>query len=836
MAKLIRRIAYFARRRKLEAELAEEMEFHLAMTGRSAMGNTTLAAEDARAVWIWPWIESFLRDLAYGWRTMLRQPGFTLVALLALGSAIGINTSLFTVFNGLALKPWPVRDPARVVTIGEHYSIAQYRYLAENTHALSGAIAMRRCGDVKYQGRPIGCSAVSGNYFGVLGVEMQLGRGFRQNEDRADATQAVAVISHALWRNRLGEDPDVVGKNIRLDDIPFTVVGVASREFLGTPTGDIWIPLPALLTLRPNDPSMRQMLTSPRFCCSQIAGRLAPGVTREQASAEMELLLNQFGRQFAIDNAKVEVRDTRWLSAASMRDKTGYAIVALGLLFVAVTLVLLLACANVGNLLLARAAARRQEIAVRLSLGGSRMRLIRQLLVESLALALSAAAAGFAIAWVLPGIVVSRLEPSSVGRLRPDASVLAYTMLIAVAACIAFGLAPALHATRGNLADALRQESRLPGLRLSLRNVLLSVQVAVSVVLLTGAGLLVRGIQRTEAMDPGFVIKGISVVSLDLPASDYAGPRTKAFAQQLQAQLEGAGSGLAFCELAPLANSHRQISFRLPGEDAQTGHSTEFNEVGPGYFELLGIPLLSGRMFIQADSGGKVAIVNEAMARCYWPGENPVGKTIFVGVPRQIVGLVKDASTQGLGPAEPLLYEPFSGRVVPHILVRGGGPSERVSTVAKQLEPRVEVRVAPLTESLDRAIEPSVIGAEVAGGLGVLALVLASIGLSGVFAYMVRQRTREIGIRMALGARPWDAVRLVLASNLRGLVGGLLLGLVGAAGASKVLAHQFSSVTALDSLAYAGVILLLGAAAITATAAPARRAARVDPSIALRWE
>ena len=510
---------------------------------------------------------------------------------------------------------------------------------------------------------------------------MQLGRGFRHDEDRGDAPEAVVVISHAVWRNRLGEDPDIVGKNLRLDDIPFTVVGVTSREFLGTPTGDIWIPLPALLPLRPNDPSIRRMLTSPRYCCSQIAGRLAQGVTREQARAEMELLLNQFGPQFGIGNAKVEVTDTRWLSAASMRDKTGYALVALGLLFVAVTLVLLLACANVGNLLLARAAARRQEIAVRLSLGGSRMRLVRQLLVESLALALSAAAVGFAIAWVLPGIVVSRLEPASVGHLRPDASVLVYTMLLAVAACVAFGLAPALHATRGNLADALRQEARLPGVRLSLRNVLLSVQVAVSVVLLTGAGLLVRGIQRTEAMDPGFVIKGISVVSLDLPASEYAGPRTTAFARQLQAQLEGAGSGLGICEIAPLANSHRQTSFRLPGEDAQTGHWVQLLGVTSGYFDVLGIPLLAGRMFIQADTTGQVAIVNEAMARRYWPGENPVGKTIFVGVPQQIVGLVKDASTQGLGPVEPLLYEPFTGRVVPHILDArrraGGGASQR---------------------------------------------------------------------------------------------------------------------------------------------------------------
>ena len=834
MGKLWRRAQYWIRRSRMDAELAEEMEFHTALAGKRAMGGSAAALEDARGVWIWPWLESLWRDLAYGARNLSRQPGFTLVALAALAGAIGINTSLFTVFNALALRPWPVRDPSRVVTLGDDFSVAEARYLAEHSRSFSGVAAMGRF-DARLQGRRLAAIPVTGNYFTMLDVEMQMGRGFRADEDRADAPQAVAVMSHALWRNRFGEDAAIIGKRISLDDIAFLVVGVAPREFLGTPNGDLWIPLPAVLLLRPNVPDLQRMLTSPNYCCSEVAARLAPGVTREQARAEAELLLNQFRPQFGLKKIQLQLHNTRWLSTVSSHDKTAEGLAIVGLVFFAVTLVLLLACANVGNLLLARAAARRQEIAVRLSLGGGRMRLVRQLLMESLVLALAASAIGLALAAVLPAALVRRVEPSSAGSVRPDVSVLLYTLALAVVACIAFGLAPALHATRGNLADALRQETRIPVLRLSLRGVLLSVQVAVSVVLLAAAGLLVRAVQRTERMDPGFATDGISVVALDLPASEYAGPRTASFAKQLQAHLDGPGVGL--CDLPPLSNSHRITSFRLPGEDEQRGRMIDFHEVSAGYFDVLGIRMLAGRNFVNGDAARQAVIVNEAMARRYFAGENPVGKSILSPAPREIVGVVKNASTQGLGPPEPVLYFPFRGQAVPQILVRGGVPAtESVKAAAMQLEPRVEVRVAPLVENFDRAKEPAEIGAAVAGGIGILALLLASVGMSGVFAYVVRQRTREIGIRMALGARPGDAVRLVLGSNLRGLLIGLLIGIVGAVGASKILAHEFYSVTALDPVAYGGVVLLLAGAALAASAAPARKAARVDPLTALRWE
>ena len=497
-------------------------------------------------------------------------------------------------------------------------------------------------------------------------------------------------------------------------------------------------------------------------------------------------------------------------------------------------------CANVGNLLLARAAARRQEIAVRLSLGGSRGRLVRQLLVESLALALMASAIGWAIAMVLPDVVIARLSHSAAVRIAPDFSVLAYNVLMAVIACAVFGLAPALHATRGNIAEALKQESRLAGVRLSLRGALLAAQVAFSVVLLAAAGMLVRGVQKAGTLDLGFNINGVSVISVDLPANAYAGPRTGAFTRQLMTQLEAAPGGprLAFCDLAPLSNSNNMRPFRLPGEDQQSTRGVIFHTVTPAYFEVLGIPIVAGRNFTAGDAGRPVALVNETLARRYWPDENPVGKTVISDTPFQIVGIVGDALTQDLQPGIFILYLPMAGGAVPQMLVRGNGPAaaQRVAAVAKGLEPRVQVESKPLVENFRRAMEPGVAGAMLAGGLGILALLLAAIGMSGVFAYAVRQRTREIGIRMALGAKPADAVGLVLASSLRALAVGLAAGLAGAIAVSRLLGHTFFGVNPSDPVAYGGVLLVLLLTGVAASAAPARRAARVDPVKALRWE
>jgi predicted permease len=864
MGKLWRRLSYLFRRNRLEAELAEEIAYHRALTERDlggdgaaasrAMGNMTLAREDARAVWIGPWLQSIWQDLAYGFRNMRRQPGFTLVALAVLGTAIGLNTSLFTAFNAIALRPWAVKDPASVVNVSRliqfgaeqgranGFAIAEYRYLAERSKAFRGLLVMREGRPVQIGRQPYNLSYVSGNYFRVLDVAMERGRGFLPEEDRSGAPQAVVVMDYRTWQNRFGGDPAILGKTVRLDEIPFTVVGVTSRQFRGTQPGggtDFWTPMPALALLRPQDPSVMGFLTSPNHCCSDVAGRLAPGYTRQQAAAELEVLTRQFeGKSGTSRDTSIRITGTALADSPDRKREEVVPIV--GLLFLAITLVLLLACANVGNLLLARAAARRSEIAVRLALGGSRVRLIRQLLVESMALAGCAAAIGLAMAWTLPSYIVHRVTSDIGMELVPDLRVVVYTAALAVVSCLAFGLAPALHGTRGDIAGALKTGTPLAA-RLNLRGVLLGAQVAISVMLLAGAGLLVRGLGRAQHQDPGFRIENVTLVQIDLPARAYGGARTKAFAHQLQTDLESVQGLPAFGVTmdAPMARSRSWTNFNLTGEPPEKQRMVQFHEVTSGYFDVLGIPVVAGRNFVREDFGRTVAMVNETAAKANWPGQNPLGKTFDQGSKTwEVVGVAQDAYTTDLNAVQPTLYWPMSGSFdAPQVLVAGGAAAvQRIAGAVARIEPKAHVRSAPLADNFQDQLAPARYGAVLAGVLGILALALTSIGMSGVFAYVVRQRTREIGVRMALGAQPWQVVRLVLGSNFRALGAGLGVGLAGAAVLSRLLVHQLRQVQPADPAAYGAVFVLLLVAAAAATALPARRAARVDPVRALRWE
>jgi predicted permease len=836
----------------MDAELAEEMEFHRAMLARdgaapSALGNTTCAREEARAVWIWPWFESLWRDMAYTLRAMRREPGFAAVALFGLGLAIGVNTSLFTVFNGVALRPWTVHDPDRVVRISRvdraatmDFAIAEQKFLAGNSRTLSGVVAMRNGERVKSGERPLNATYVSANYFSVLGVPMAFGRGFVPAEDVTGAPEAVAVLSYTAWESAFGGDPAIVGRRVALDEVPFTIVGVTAPEFLGTfpLRNDVWVPLASKKLLRPGDPHVAAFLTNPDFCCTPIAGRLAPGVTRAQAESELTLLHNRFLDQHKLERKGVlKVGSTSWLGVLGRKKEP---VAVLSLLFLAVTLVLLLACANVGNLLLARAAARRREIAVRLSIGGSRWRIVRQLLVESAVLAAGAAAIGIGIACVLPSAIVRRLSDEQQFYLTPDGTVLAYTVAIAAVACVAFGLAPALHCTRGSASAALKGE--FGPSRLRLRTLLLGVQVAISVMLLTGAGMLVRGLQRTQNLDPGFDVNGATAFAIELPGRDQAPARLQTLSGQLMAELEQApdmpACGLVAFE--PLGNGTASTSFRLMSEPDSAQKRITFQEASGGYFRALGVPVVAGRNFTPQDAGRLVVILNESAAKRYWPGENPVGKTLYSNArAREIVGIVKDAHLSNLQDVQPTMFWPMSGSFgTPIVLARDRSPAgvERIAAVIRRLEPKAGIRVKPLAENFRRHIGPSRASAAIAAAMGMLALVLATIGMTGVFAFIVRQRTREIGVRMALGATPAGVIRLVLGSNLRVLVVGLLAGSLGAAAASFGLASVAPGVQSADPAAYAGVALLLAAAAAVAGAAPAKRATRIDPVRALRCE
>ena len=851
--KLFRRLQYILRRNRADSELAEEMEFHEAMLAaegadaRRAMGNNTISREDARAVWLAPWIESLGQDIQYALRGFARQPGFTLVAVLALSFAIGMNTSLFTVFNAVALRPWSVPDPGRVVrlyAVVKHppqgmdningFGYAQYRYLAGHTRSMSGLLIERGEGGLRLENRKARIETVSDSYFRVLGIGMYQGRGFLPGEDDAANPKAVAVLSFTTWQNRFGGDPNLIGGTVRVEELPFTIVGIAPADFGGTSPEhtDLWVPLSAMQLVTPADPVARSFETDPHFCCADVSGRLAPGVTREQARSELSLLFAEYQNSIHEESAGVVVAGTPLLQRPGRKTVQIYAV--FGIMFAAVILVLLLACANVGNLLLARAAARRREIAVRLSLGAGRDRIVRQLLTESLALASIAGAVGIAIAYLLPGPLFSRAVGETSLDLKPDLTVLLYTFSLAVLACIAFGLAPALHGTRGAVADALRQRWD-GGSRASLRSILLSAQVAISVVLLVGAGLLVRAIQHAHTIDTGFQVDGISSVTLEFPSSAYRAQRFSAFYQELSGALAGMPYG--FSTLEPLGNSRNFTSFSLPGAAQSQSQLILTNTVSAGYFDVLHIPILEGRNFQPSDATEPVILVNRAMASRYFPGQTAVGRSIVTGKTFRIVGVVRDSHTWALDSIDPAIYYPVNFGTTPRLLIPATPANlAAVEAAVKRLDSRVEVHAQSLSQILDRWLSMSRIGAVVAGMLGLLALTLASIGVSGVFAYAVQQRTQEIGIRMALGARPAQVTRVVFSWAARSLLAGMTVGLIGAFAGSRLLAQYLLGLSSLDPFAYLSAIFVLAAAGLAATWLPTRRAVRLNPVQALRQE
>jgi len=865
MPNLLRRIQYLFRRRSMEAELAEEMEFHRQMlagefcgnpkAAAQAWGNATLAREDARAVWLAPWIESLWRDFVYGLRGLWRERGFTATALGALSLAIGLNAGLFTVFNAIALRPWPVKDPSRVVNVvrvlrkgpmageGEGFGMAEWRYFTGHSKAFTGLLLMRNGEPVRAEAGNLHLTWVTGNYFSVLGIEMARGRGFLPEEDRPLAPEAVAVLNYETWQTRFGGDPQIVGKSVRLDDIPFTVVGVAGENFSAGSEPvhvDLWSPMSSRRVLRPHDTSVLPFLTDLHYCCSQMAGRLAPGYTRQQAAAEIQLLSRQLSPQGDIQDASVKTVGTEMLEALGPRNKSK-AVPLLAAMFLAMTLVLLLACANVGNLLLARAAARRREIAVRLSLGGSRARLVRQLLVESFTLALGAALAGLAIAWVAPGAILTRMIPDNGIALPTDWRVCVYTTGLAVLACLAFGLAPALQATREGIAGALKREAPLRFSRLPLRSLLLAAQVAISVVLLAGAGLMVRGLQSAQHRDPGFRLDGVTMATLDLPAAEYDGKRSQIFVSQLSGALAEPGlPPVALASQAPMDSSRSWTTARRSGDPSDRDRMFQIYQVSGAYFDVLGIPVLAGRTFNAADSSRHVLLLNEAAARLLWGAGKAVGQTVQSNENTwEVIGVVKDAYISSLSTVNPTIFWPMNGTFgVPELLIGDSSAAarERIAAMVHGLEPKGRTVFAPLRDNLRSQLEPARYAAMIAGVLGLLALGLATIGMSGVFAYMVRQRTREIGLRMALGARAGQVVWMVLTSHMRALAWGLAAGLAGAVVAARLLRSLINGVSPIDPPAYAGVFLMLMAAAAAASALPARRAARVDPVRALRWE
>jgi len=814
-------------------------------------------------------METLFRDIHYGVRSLLKRPGFTAIAVITLALGIGVNTSIFTLFYSLALRPLPVKDAGEIVNVYQTFegqsfrrvegnmallSYPEYLSYRDKTRAFSGLIAyadapLTLSGD---EGEKVHGLLVSDNYFSVLGAQTLFGRSLMPGECQTTGQCPLAVVSYRFWQRRFGSEPALVGKTLTLNRQRFTVVGITAPDFRGTEMTlpDVWIPLLMQPAVKPGNDFIG--LTD----CSwlNVVGRLQKGVSLSQAQAELALLATQADREYTNRKTTVDVVSGAYLNFPEARSR-GIPIVEIVML--AVGLVLLIACANVSNLLLARAATRKKEIAVRLALGASRGRLIRQLLTESLLLAVCGGAAGLLVAYWLPPILLSVVpETGADVNFSPNLTVLAYAFVISMITGIIFGLAPALQTTKLNLTSALNMQGTAVSPRFSssrLRSALVVTQVAVSLVLLISAGLLLRSLQRAQSTARGFDSEQVLGLSLDTTAQGYDSPRTVELYRQLTERL-AAMPGVKSVGLAsaiPFAGTQfTAIEIEDPGTKlAGRSFQVNVNVVSPSYFQTLGIPLLRGRQFSRQEVTGSqsVAVVSKAMTDRFWPNQDPIGKHFKDNSSSyEIIGVASDISSIDLAEHDgPLVYLPAQierqtdkgGLTV--LLKAGGNPSVLAGTardVVRSLDKNLVVSVKQLGENLDSKLQPARTGATFSGALSLLALLLAATGIYGVMAYFVTERTREIGIRVALGAQTSDVLKLVVRNGMRLALMGVVIGLTGSFALTRLMSSFLLGVAPTDALTFAVVSVGLIAVALVACYIPARRAMKVDPVVALRYE
>lgn len=818
-------------------------------------------------------MRTFLQDLKYGVRLLGKAPGFTAVAVLSLTLGIGANTTIFTLAKAFFLESIPIQDPARVVSF---YSNAQSRkgppqeYLPtpypnavdyhEKLNVFSGTSIAIFTG-LKYvqsgKQTQLFAELVNGNFFDVLGVRPFLGRGFSQEEDASP--RPVAVLSFALWNTQFGADPGVLGRTIQLNQQDITIIGVAPRAFrnigsLGTP--NLWLPI-SLRDLMLDDETKKFMYDR-GFRMVGMVGRLKPGVNLKQAQQAVHALGEELEKEYPKDNGGrnemlVPINETAIPPQLhNVFSRAG------ALMMLIVSLVLLIACANVANLLLARATQRQREVAVRLAMGAGRMRLIRQLLTESSLLALLGAAFGILLAFWGKKILLSMLPPFLVRNLNfnLDGRVLLYTLLLAIAATIVFGLLPSLQASRTDAIASLKDRTSAPtgsSRWYGLRGILVMVQVALSLVALAGAGLFIHSLRNAQQIDPGFEVKHELIMFINLGAEQYQQPQAEAIYRDAVERLDALPSvaGASFSDNVPFGGGLQRTTFTdgVDITDPRNGKLTPLAAVAPGYFPAVGMTLLAGRPFNAQDDdkGAMVAIVNKAMADNFWPGQDPLGKHIhFLGETWDVtvVGEVNTVKYATLGePPQPITYVPlkqhYTGFVTLYVKTHGD-PEKALPIIRSTLQtliPNVPVLgVQTVEQSLSQSLTAPRIGAELLGAFGILALILAAIGTYGVMSYSVSQRTQEIGIRMSLGAQASDVRRLILLGGLAMVLVGVCAGLA----VSSLLSHSMSSllygVGAFDAPSFLATAALLIFVAMAACWIPARRAMSVDPLVALRYE
>ncbi|HKS29937.1 MAG TPA: ABC transporter permease [Pyrinomonadaceae bacterium] len=816
-------------------------------------------------------MNSLWQDISYGFRMMMKSPGFTLVAVVAMMLGIGANTTIFSVVNAILLRPLPVAEPERLVNLHStspdgssfhSFSYPDYVDYRDQNAVFDGLTAYTintYSLTTEGQSERIFGIVTSENFFTVMGVRPAQGRFYTAEENRTETGEPVAVLSHGYWQRRFASDPLMIGKTLTLNGHAYHVIGIAPPKFTGPRVAfapDIYVPVwtqPLAL------PSLANWLDNRRAGSLEMVGRLKPNVTIEGAQANISAIAQRLGEQYPDSNRGkgVEVRPTN----TGLGQMEGAAIGFMGVLMAIVGLVLLIACANVAALTLSRSVARRREIAIRLAMGASRGRIVRQLLTESVLLFIFGGCAGLLLAAWLTDLLLAFKPPVPFTielDLGFDWRVFGFTLLVSLATGIIFGLAPALQASRADVLPALKDEAGVGSYsRSRLRSLFVIGQVAVSLVLLVSTGLFLRSLQHARGLDPGFNPENVLNVGFDLSIQGYDEARGQQFYRQVMERVR-ALPGVESATLArnvPLTGGNMELGINVEGYEPPTGdHSfdTDFNVVAPSYFSSLGIRILSGRDFDERDREGapRAGIVNETMARRFWPGEDAVGKRFFLGpmsegVPVEIVGVVKDGKYRTLGEdPRPYFYlsstQEYQPQMTLHIRTAPGNSASVLAGLRQEVDsidrtiPFLDVM--PLTRAIGVSLIPIKVASTVAGLFGLVGLILAGVGIFGIVSYSVTQRTREIGIRTALGAQRADVLRLVISQGMRLAIIGVVVGLLLSVAVTRLLSSLLYGISATDAVTFTGVAVLLILIALLASYIPARRATRVDPMVALRYE
>ncbi|MGC4056315.1 MAG: ABC transporter permease [Paludibaculum sp.] len=875
LRRLLAKVRAVASRRPPSNEFELEMEEHLNLlaqrfldqgmrpaeardAARRQFGNTTLLREDRREMQSFVFLDELGRDLHFACRMLRKNPAFAGAVVLTLALGIGANTAIFSVYDAVLLKPLPYEDPERIVTLWEERSdrspstVAPANFVdwraQTSTFSEMAAIQGRNLILTGY-GEPaqLTGSAVSSNFFRLLGRRMKMGRDFLEEEDRPGKDRVV-ILSYGAWQRHLGGKPDVLGRSVALNDVSYTIVGVLEPDFeLVTQNtrhqADVWVPLALNL-------EKLQRGTHPL----RVFGRIKPGASIQQVQADLDVVAANLAQLYPAEN-----KDKKILAVPLEEQVTEKVRPALTTLLAGVGLLLIIACANVANLLLSRAAARQKEMAVRLALGAGRRRLGQQLLTESVLLSLLGGTAGLLVAAGSLQVLAPHL-PTDLPRtsaLTIDLRVLGFTAVVSVATGILFGLAPLFQAQNGSAHETLKQTARGSGGVLArLRSGLVIAQVAIALVLLTGAGLMMKSFWNLIRVSPGFRTEHVLTARVSLPSSRYPDSRhISAFQVDLLREIQNV-PGIQSAGLTaylPLSGNDNSWSFFIEGRPPlPTGeyNMANYRPVSPGYFETIGIPLTRGRAFSAADSGSAplVVIINETMARTYWGQENPVGRHLRFEkpVPRTIVGVVGDVQHERLdGPPRPEMYVPFTQipnrETQPTLVVRTQTPPAIVATALRRMIAEIDPAL-PLDqiESMDQVVAASVgqprFRTILLTAFSILALLIASVGIYGVMNYLVTHQVREFSIRIALGATRSGILRLVLRRAALLIAGGLCVGLLGAAALTRLIGGLLYGVSALDPETFAVMALLLTGVALLASYVPARRATQVDPLAALKCE